>query len=457
MHLTHKIALCPTPEQEEYFQRAAGTARFVWNWALAEWKKQYAAGLKPNEFMLRKQFNAIKYQMYPWLADMHRDSHSRAFTYLGRAWRRYFSDVKAGREAHAPLFKKKGQCRNSFYVANDLIRLTGKVVRLPRIGYVDMTESLRFEGKILGATISRTADRWFISINVNVPDVKALKNRTAHGVVGVDVGLRAVATISTGEIVASPQPLKAALRRLRIRGRRLSRQYERAKVQAGFHLGARLPKGTRVALSKNYEKASRALARIHARIANLRADFTHKLTTQLCRENQAVVIEDLHVKGLMANHKFARGLIDVGLGSIRSQLEYKAARYGTRLIVADRWYPSSRLCSCCGWTNQALALADREWTCHQCGAIHHRDHNAARNLQQLATVHALPVASPAGNGGPTSGTVPNVVGKVTPVRYECGHKTHRGRKRMCAHCHILDSSGRATTNPPHARSLKEAK
>jgi len=125
------------------------------------------------------------------------------------------------------------------------------------------------------------------------------------------------------------------------------------------------------------------------------------------------------VKGMLANNKLARAISDVGLGIFRSQLEYKAKRYGTQLIIADRWYPSSRLCSACGWKHEALALKDREWTYPECGTVHDRDINAAQNLKRLATVTALPVASPSGNGGTTAEVVSVVVGKkVTPVRYD---------------------------------------
>jgi transposase, IS605 OrfB family, central region len=362
MHLTHKIALCPTPEQVDYFKRACGTARRVWNWALNEWNKQYAAGGKPNAMALKKQFNAIKYtdpqwldeNGRPWLRAIHRDAHAQPFAHLAKAWERFFADLKAGKEAHAPRFKKKGRCRDSFYVANDKFRLDGKTIRLPKIGDVAMTEELRFKGKILGATVSRTADRWFVAIQVEVPDAQCYRRRTSHEVNGLDLGIKAAATISSGEFVEAPKPLNAALRRLKIRSRRLSRKLEAAKKAAGFERRARLPKGTRLPVSNNRRKSAATLARLHARLANLRADVTHKLTTRLCRENQAVVIEDVNVKGMLANEKLARAISDVGFGMLRSQLEYKAKRYGTRLVIADRWYPSSRLCSICGWKNEAL-------------------------------------------------------------------------------------------------------
>ena len=395
IYLTHKIALCPTPDQVTYFKRACGTARRVWNWALDEWNKQYKnlsfykAGSTPNEMALKlkeqlthinrkellkdingkvsslqKQFNGVKYDLWPWLKEIHRHAHSRPFAHLSKALRKFFADIKDGKTAHAPRFKKQGRCRDSFYVANDAFKLNGKIIDLPKIRKVTMTEKLRFSGKILGATVSRTADRWYVSIHVKVPSEQFYLQRTAHAVVGVDLGVKAIATLSSGEKFNAPKPLASALRRLRIRNRRLSRKI----------------KG-----SNNYKKAQAELATLHARIANIRTDCLHKLTTHICRKTKQVVIEDLNVKGMMANHTLSRAINDVGLGKFRELLEYKSKRYGTELIVADPFYPSSRLCSVCGYKNNALTLSDREWDCPQCGTHHDRDINAARNLEQLAT------------------------------------------------------------------------
>jgi putative transposase len=433
VHLTHKIALKPTAEQRTYFQRAAGTARFVWNLALAEWNRQYAAGQKPNANALKRQFNAIKYTEFPWLVDLHRDSHAQPFANLAKAWAKYFKGIREGREAHAPRFKKKGKSRDAFYVANDKFSIDRMTVKLPMVGRVAMREALRFDGKVMAASVSRTADRWFIAFQVDVLDAQFHRRRTGHGTVGVDLGLKAAATLSTGESIQAPKPLRAALRRLQLRQRRQSRKLEAAKAAMGL-AGKKVPKGTRIPKSKNFLKSSAASARLHARIANVRADFLHKLTTRLCRENQVVVIEDLNVSGMLANEKLARAISDVGFYEFRRQLTYKAARYGTRLVAADRWFPSSRLCSACGWKNEALKLNDRAWTCCDCGCIHDRDVNAALNLKRLATETALPVASASGNGAAAAGLIPAAVGEVTPVRHETVSKTPRGRKKSLRTC-----------------------
>lgn len=391
MELTHKIALQPLAEQIAYFQQAAGTARFTWNWALAEWKRQFAAGRQPNAMALKKQFNAVKYAEFPWLAAMHRDSHAQPFTYLGKAWRKFFTDLKAGRPAHEPRFKRKGRCTDSFYLANDKFRLAGDFAVLPKVGKVKLCETLRFSGRILGATVSRTANRWYIAIQVDVIEAQAFCQREQSGVVGIDLGVTSAAILSTGEKIESPKPLRTMLRRLRIRQRRVTRKVESAKKAAGY--SGKIPKGIRLPVSKNRDKSVAKVSKIHARISHIRKDFTHKLTTRLCRENQTIVIEDLNVKGMLANHRLARAISDVGFGEIRRQLQYKKMRYDTNVIIADRWFPSSRLCSCCGWKNETLRLQDREWDCPSCGAKHDRDWNAALNLKGLATQTALPVAS----------------------------------------------------------------
>lgn len=337
---------------------------------------------------------------------------------------------------HPPRFKKKGRCRDKFYLANDKFRLEGMTAVLPKIGRVKLHEALRWPGKIMGASISREVEHWYLSVQVDVPEDVACLRRTGDGEVGVDLGITAAATMNTGEKIMAPRPLKAAMRRLRIRSRRQSRKLEASKKAAG--IAGRIPKGTRLPVSKNRTCGARALARLHARIAHVRKDFTHKLTTRLCRENQTVVIEDLNVSGMLTNHRLARAISDVGFYEIRRQLEYKALRYGTKLIVADRWYPSSKLCSGCGEHNAGLALRDRIWTCAGCGTHHDRDVNAAINLQRLATgattaQSALPVASSAVTSGTVVGIEPMGGGKVTPVRDERSQQERSGQEKNGAH------------------------
>lgn len=450
MLLSHRIRIDPTPNQGKYFSQAAGTARRVWNWALAEWQRQAAAGMRPNAMALKKQFNAIKYahsdwldvQGRPWLHSIHRDAHAHPFAHLVRAWSRYFAQRREGVTAHPPVFKKKGRCRDSFYIANDKLRLEGKSAVLPKVGRVQLSEALRLPGKIMAANVSREADHWFFSVQVDVPEAQASLRRSINGIIGVDLGVTVAATLSSGEKIVAPRPLRATLRRLRIRSRRQSRKIEAAKTSAGIK--GRVPKDTRLPVSKTRTKGAHALARLHARIAHVRRDFLHKLTTRLCRENQAVAIEDLCVKGMLANHRLARSISDVGFYEFRRQLRYKALRYRTKIVLADRWYPSSKLCSSCGAKNSTLRLGEGPWNC-TCGVRHDRDVNAAINLQRIATgaleaESALPVASQTVTLGTAAGMVPAGGGKVTPARYEHGQQDGSGQEEDGTYAHVFDSS-----------------
>ena len=307
MIFAHKIALDLTQAQETYCRKAAGTARFCFNWGLAEWQRQYRNGEPPTAASLKKQWNALKYEHYPWLAEIHRDAHAQPFTNLNTAFQKFFKH-----EAKYPTFKKKG-VHDSFYIANDKVQVQGKRVRIPKLGWVRMREVLRFTGKLMSATVSRTADRWYVSLTVQIdPPPSPCENQA--GRVGVDLGVTHLATLSTGEHVDGPRPLKAALHKLR----RLNRELAR-----------------RVKFSANWQKTKAKLARLHARIAAIRMDALHKLTTRLATTYAEIVMEDLHVKGMVRNRRLARAISDMGLGTFRQQMAYKTDAYGSTLILAE--------------------------------------------------------------------------------------------------------------------------
>lgn len=351
--LAHKIQLDPTVKQSRYLAMAAGTARFVWNHGLAEWDRQYKAGLKPNGAKLKKEFNKVKYERFPWLEEIHRDAHAQPFANLQTAFVRFFKG-----KARRPKFKKKGR-RDSFYVANDKIRFDDFRARLPVIGWVKTTENLRLKGKVMGASVSREGGRWFLSVRVKG---NFARQRKGDGVVGVDLGVKTAIVPSQGQPESAPKPLKKSLKKLA----RLSRQLSRRKPGSQGRAGAKAQ-----------------ISRLHWHVAQIRKDWLHKITDRLCRENQTVVIEDLNVKGMMANHKLARAISDVGFYEFRRQLEYKAKLYGTEVVVAPRFFPSSKMCSGCGTVKKELTLAERVFHCDQCGLTLDRDLNAARNLRTL--------------------------------------------------------------------------
>lgn len=349
MILAHKIQLDPTARQVRAFARACGTARYTWNWALDAWETHYQqTGKSPKINELKKRWNREKPD---WVYLSPKDANQQPFSDLQRAYTNFFQ-----KRASHPAFKSKHKNRDSFYLSNDKFRVDGQRVRLPKIGWVRMTEPLRFGGRAMSATVSRTADRWYISIQVDIP-----KPKPKHGeeVLGIDLGLKNFATLSTGEVISAPKPLKRRLKKLR----RLSRQHSRKQ------------KG-----SRNRAKSAMKLARQHAKIANIRKDFLHKTTSELAARAKLLVIEDLSVVGM--RKLWGRAISDVALHEFRRQLTYKCELVGCGLLEADRWYPSTQLCSCCGGRRK-LELGERVYRCPDCDYIADRDLNAATNLHSV--------------------------------------------------------------------------
>ena len=369
MLMAHKIAQNPNNTQATYFARASGTARFAYNWALAEWQRQYEAWKtdsslpRPSQAALRRQLNALKREQYPWMLEVTKNAPQMAIIQLGLAFRNFW----AGRTQY-PKFRKKG-VHDRFSLSNDQFSVEGSRIHIPNLGWVRMRESLRFSGKIMSATLSRVADRWFVSITVNTEESPE-RQAENQGEVGVDLGVSALATLSTGEKVIGPKPHKALLKRLKRLSRSLSRKHLAAKSKAGLSPQQAIPKGVRLPVSENAKKARIRLSRLHARIANIRQDALHKLTS-----------EDLNVRGMLKNHHLPRAIADMSFFEFRRQLEYKTGRRGGMVVVVDRWFASSKICSVCGVKQDKMPLAVRQWTC--CGALHDRDVNAARNLLVL--------------------------------------------------------------------------
>lgn len=377
MLLAHRIRLDPNNVQACYLARAAGTARFAFNWGLAEWERQYQAWkvnnslALPTEAALRRQLNAIKRERFPWMLEVTKNAPQMAIIQLGEAFKNFF----AGR-ARYPRFRRKG-VHDRFTLTNDKFAVDGRRIRIPKLGWMRMREALRFTGRIKSATISRVADHWFVSITVDTDDLSHLPAAENQGAVGVDLGVLALATLSTGEVIAGPKPRRA----LRGRLRRLSRSLSR-----------------KVKESANRKKARTKLARLHSRIATIRSAALHRLTTDLTRRFHTIGIENLNVRGMLANRSLAGSIADMGFFEFRRQLEYKAAMRGGQVVLADRFFPSSKTCSGCGHKVDQLPLALRSWTCSYCGTTHDRDANAAVNLRDLAVSSTAPACGEEGSG-----------------------------------------------------------
>lgn len=362
----HKIRLNPTPDQYTYFMKAAGTRRYAYNWAVATW--QEAEGKKPTALELKKQFNT---QKPDWAYEVTKCAAEGAFTDFGAALTNFYE-----KRADAPTFKKRGEGHFKFKLNNDKFDVSGYWVKIPKLGLVNMAEKLRYVGKILGATISREAQWWYISITVELPDRNTLPKSNECG---VDVGLLRLATLSDGTGFENLRPLRNMLHKLA----RL--QQLLARAQLGSH---------------NREKLKAKITRLHKRIRDVRNDILHKMTTWIAERYGFVAIEDLHVKGLTQNHCLALSLADAALGRLLDFLESKVLSANGQLVKVDRFFPSSKRCANCDYKRDDLTLADRVFVCPNCGFSADRDHNAAMNiLKEGLRLAALEPSSGSGYDG----------------------------------------------------------
>jgi putative transposase len=376
----YRFALDPSPAQERALWSHAGAARFAWNRGLEKCQKRYAAeGKWYSGAELHKLWNAEKKTnpALAWWGENSKCVYQEAFRDLDQALRNFSKSRKGERKGRAlgfPQFKKRGRCKDSFRLTG-AIRCTGTTVTLPRLGTIRTHESTHTlarrlangSARVLSATVARTAQRWFVSFTCEVQRAIPEQHARPGSAIGIDLGVKTLLTgvDDAGHVLAigGPQALRSSLHKLR----RASRAHSR-KAHG----------------SANRRKAAARLARIHARVANIRADALHKATTALATQYATVVAEDLNVTGMLANRRLARAIADQGFGKARRMLGYKTTWNGGRLFIADRWYPSSKTCSVCGWRKPSLTLAERTFTCEMCGLVVDRDVNAARNLLILA-------------------------------------------------------------------------
>jgi putative transposase len=414
----YRFALDLTPAGARDCRSHAGASRFAWNWALAKCLERYEVeGRWFSAAELHKLWNAEKRAdpALAWWSENSKCAYQEAFRDLDQALRDFIKSKKGERKGHAigfPKFKKRGRCKDSFRfsTAGGPFRCSGTTVTLPKLGTIRTHESTRKlarrlengTARILSATVSRTAQRWFVSFTCEVERAVLERHARPGSAVGVDLGVKALLTgvDDLGKVISvlGPKPLRASLRRLR----RASRAH--ARKQLG---------------SANRRKSATRLARIHARVASIRVDALHEATTDLASRYETVAAEDLNVAGMTRNRKLARSIADQGFGTVRRMLAYKTEWNGGTLILADRFYPSSKICSACGWQKPSLKLSERTFTCQACGLVMDRDENAARNLLKLALA-----ASGAESLNACEGTVrPGLAG---PRPRETGTRHRRG-------------------------------
>jgi len=377
----HKIKLNPTPEQEQYFWKASGTARFAYNFALAQWQEWYALGGKPSESELRRYLNSIKEEQFPWMEEVTKNAVQQAVKNLGQGYANAFRRIATGKPYPRkktksknyiynpwgfPTFKKKHKATPSFRAdggpqdaISNAVKVADKVVTLPRCGVVSMREKVRFTGPIKSATVSHNVSGWYVAIAV---DTQAkLQRKQDKGAVGVDVGIKSLAVFSDGTACPALKPFGTLEKKMV----RLSRSISR-KIRFGC----------------NWQKAKNKLSRLHFRIANIRKDAIHKLTTNLAQNYSAVAIEDLAVANMVKNHHLAKAIHDCGFGMVKTFLPYKLEMTGGELRKVNQWFPSSKTCCKCSKIHD-MPLDKRVMDC-QCGNHIDRDFNAAINILREA-------------------------------------------------------------------------
>jgi len=365
MKRSHVIRLNVTPEQDTYFRKACGVRRHAFNWALARWKEARSKGERVTMRGLRTEYNQIKGEQFPWVYETTKCAPEQAFADLGQAFANYWRmkregaqpklkhPRKDGEEAGFPRFKSKKKDRLRFYLTNDKFSVDGQTLHVPKLGDVNMSEELRFQGKIMSATISSRAGWWFVSIAVEVKhEIPTHKG----GSVGIDLGIKTLATLSNGEKFENQKHYRRNLARIQGLSKGLSRKGEG---------------------SQNWWKNAKKLAKAHDRVACQRSDSLHKMSTKVARAYALIGLEDLNVKGMLANQCLAQAVSDASFFEVKRQLLYKSEQYGGSVQLVDRWFPSSKTCHACGWVKEDLTLADRVWGCEQCGTVHDRDWNAA--------------------------------------------------------------------------------
>jgi putative transposase len=341
----------PTPRQSDELLRMAGTARFVWNWALARCQTFYRQNQKSlPQGQLSNELTELKSQEL-WLSDFDSQSLQQVLQNLSQAYRNHFNPkMRSG----FPKFKTKRDLRQSFRIPQRVVVREEKVY-VPKLGWVNLRQSQAIAGETKSATFKRTATgKWYVTL-VSEFEVSEGK-QTVTRVVGGDLGLETYLTLSDG--TENPRFLRQYAKKLRRAQRHLSR-----KVKG----------------SRNRAKARLRVAKVYERIANLRSNFSHQLTHKLM-QYRALCLENLSILGL-ARTKLAKSMLDAAFGEVVRQWKYKSVWNGTYALQADRFFPSTQICSECGYQNQNLNLSDREWICPTCETKHRRDHNAARNLE----------------------------------------------------------------------------
>ena len=368
-----KIKLYPTKEQEQLMWQSVGVSRFAYNWGLARsesYYKEHGKSLSNND--LRKEFTQLRnHKDYAWLTNVSSEIPQQALKDLKTAYDKFFK-----RKGGYPKFKRKGKCEDSFYHHNNKLKVNDDYVQLEKIGLVRMSDEGRLPKgnykkdkiKVTNPRIKHNGRYWVLTLGIEIPNETIELTDVS---LGIDVGVKELAVCSDGQVfknINKTLTVKKLEKRLKRLQRQVSRKYEMNK------------QGNKFVKTKNIIKLEHQIKLIYRRLTNIRNNHLHQATNKIVKTKPSrIVIEDLNVSGMMKNKHLSKAIQQQKLYEFKRQLEYKTKKYGIELVLADRWYPSSKTCSCCGAIKSDLKLKDRVFKC-DCGFVLDRDLNAAINL-----------------------------------------------------------------------------